>query len=123
MDYNWKSPLVAHNGNSHQLASISRGGGSGGGLDGCMKDRWICQWMDDSPVFVKAHVGMGCNKGLMQATLTAASFLERTVYISREIPIGNLLFIYTFLKSPLVIIREQVWYLKEEWSVKGSKVR
>lgn len=64
--------------------------------------------MDDSPVFVKAHVGMGCNKGLMQATLTAASFPERTVCISREILIANLLFIYTFLKSPLVIIREQV---------------
>lgn len=51
-------------------------------------------------MFVKAHGGTGCNKGLMQSTLTAASFLERTVRLKRNSDRKFTFYLSLFKKSP-----------------------
>lgn len=75
--------------------------------------------MDGSPSLVRGHVRTIGNEGLMQVALAFASSLVYFV-IPRESLVGNLLFIYEVFKSPLVIIREQVLYLKKSEVLKGS---
>lgn len=63
--------------------------------------------------------GIGCNKGLVQAVLAVASFLHWIVYLEGKSS-GKFTFSLFLLKSPLIIIREQVWYLKKSEVLKGS---